>query len=256
MKGRYPKLLMILVAIVTILICYITLNEPIFMDSQAIRYPSVLLEDFSETGYYEIDPETILESLESSERDVFAPLKATPDAPIYSTSFLWKQADYLTIANSLQEFVWKETPANWNIHSMSFYGDCVYNPIGFDIAHITYYKESGLQRYDARMIGIYPLIRMVAWGAGENYPRSLFEKKEYINSGELTVTAEKAIQLADENGGRESRLAVGNACRISASISSNTQNWTVVYTDKTTYSIFEMTIDPYTAAFEILKSSR
>ena len=254
MKIKRAKPLFLLIAIVIVVFFYFVLNEPALMDSQEIRYPSVLLEGYDKTGYYRIIPETILESLELGDRDVFTALVATPDMPMYSTSFSWRQADYLNIANALQEFVWKEEPNNWNIHSMSFYGDCMYDPVGFDIVNITYYKETGLQKYDARMVGIYPLTQMVAWGASENYPRSILEKWKYIDPRKLMVTADNTLELAEKNGGSAARLAVDNACRISVLLSSSDQTWDVIYTGKNSSSVFEIKIDPFTGKHEDLKS--
>jgi len=249
MKKKYAKPSLFLIVTV-VLLCYIAINEPAFMDAQELRYPSVLLESYSETGFYEIDPETILGSLKTGKKNIFTSLKVIPDTPFYSMPFQWEQDDYLAIANALQEFVWQEKPTKWMIHSMEFYGDCKYNPIGFDIVNITYYKKNGLQKYDVRMIGIYPLTRMAAWGLGKNYPHSLFEQMDYIRPNDLAVTVNKALQLAEENGGKASRLAIDNECRISVSLSSSSQKWNIIYSDKSTYSVFDMNINPYTSEFD------
>ena len=257
MKNKGPKII-IIVLVITIIIsaCPILMREPIFMDSQQIRFPDVLFNSYGNRGSYEFNPETILESLKRGNEDVFTPIAEASREHIYSTSFPWKQSDYLMIADALHQFVWKETVEDWSLHDMVLYGDCQYNPIGFDIIKISYYKVTGLQQYSAHMIGIYPLSGEGEWGGGEKFPRSLFSRWNYIDLEKLKVTSEGALQIAEDNGGMLARLAANNQCSIQFSLSSYPYpRWRVTYySNRSPRQIFEMTIDAYTNKYEILST--
>lgn len=211
------------------------------------------LSDYFETRYFEIDPRTILESLDRRNVDVFLPLTATPDAfdKLYSVPPPWKQSDYLNISNALHRFVWNEDIDDWLIESMSFYGDCRYDPLGFDLFKITYFKDIGTQQYAAHEIDLFSLYGGAAVGGGTNFPKPLFGWKS-IDPERLNITAEDALRIAEDNGGKETRLSYKNECEISVLISSRRQIWMVgYYPDNTIGPIFEITINPFTGEFKI-----
>jgi hypothetical protein len=254
MKSNRAYKLWILIGIVTIIVASIVvMRDPIFMDSQEISYPDVLLSGYPDTGSYKFDSETILEALDRGDLDVFVPSSTPLAHPIPSS---WKQTDYLTIANALHRYVWKETLEDLTLHDLMFYGDCQSDPIKFDVINFTYYKTIPILQYTARMIVIYPLNGEVAWGGGANYPRSIFEKWKGINLQMLKITADDALQIAEDNGGREAHLSINNGCRVHISLSSNDQYWHVTYSDERAYNIFEIIIDAYTGEHKILNSNQ
>jgi len=243
--------LMIVIIGITLLVTYVV--NPVFMD-QVKKAPSGM-SDYFETADYTIDPTTILEDLSKGKKNIFMPLMATPEVyeKLYLSPFPWKQADYLNIANALHQYVWNETLDDWYVYNMSFYGNCRYDPVGFDLFQVTYFRDIGSQNYTTREIDIFPLYGGAATGGGTNFPRPLFGWKS-LELDKLKITVDDALRLAEENGGKESRLAFKNKCDISVFITSHGQSWKVLYYEDTNGKrIFEANIDPYTGEFDVQK---
>ncbi len=220
---------------------------------QGRSYPSTI-GTFRETGDYRINPKTILESLDQGETNVFIPILATPgpDMPLLpADSVPWTQSDYLKIANALSRLVWKETLAGWSVYYLAFDRECQDNPRGFDSADIIYYKtiEVNWQKvYTARYIQIYPLASEVRWGGGTNFPIS--DRWKDIDLAKFQISADDALRIGEENGGKEARSRVGNDCSISISTPdhNNDDRWDVGYY----YNVhFELIVDPYSGKHEI-----
>jgi hypothetical protein len=253
MKNKWSKLtVLILGLLIIILVGPILLRDPIFMDARERRSPDALFGSYSATGAVKLDAETILDSLQQRKMDVFVLTGETSGVQKYKSPFIWKQADYLLITNSLHQFAWKEAVDDWNLHSMIFLGECS-DQIGFDIARISYVKPIGLQEYSFHMIGVYPRAGEGEWGGG-NFPRSLFDRWYYIDLQKLAITLEDAIQLAEVNGGEQARLSVNNRCTVDVSLNPYPDpHWDISYSLVPT-RIFEMKIDAYTGKYEILNS--
>lgn len=256
-KANTIGLIFLLLVILAILIAGFVLLykvNPVF-DDQVLTAPNGLSSYF-ETTEYKIDPTTILENLKEGEKNVFTLVMATPetDERLYTEPFPWKQLDYLNIANALHQYVWKETLDGWHVFNLSFYGDCEYNTAGFDLFQVTYFKYVGSQQYTAHEIDIFPLYAGVATGGGTNFPRPLFGWNESLDLDRLKITANDALRIAEQNGGKDARLAFGNKCKISVFITSNDQKWTIIYhEDSDAKRIFEINIDPYTGKYKIQK---
>lgn len=241
---RISVIIIIFLTIVTIFACQLPGDkEP--------EYPSTI-GTFPETGNYAIDPETIIESLDHGVTNVFMPLLATPsvDTILPSGSIHWKQSDYLKVANALSQFVWKEPLDGWSIYHLDFNKECQDNPSGFDSANIIYYKTIGVgwqKMYTARWIQIFPLAAEVAWGSGKNFPIS--DGWNAINLTKFKITADDALRIAEENGGKEARSRVGNGCSILINARNHNKDdrWDLGYY----YGVnFEMIIDPYSGKHE------
>jgi hypothetical protein len=210
---------------------------------------------YDEIRYYTFEPGTLLLSLERNETDVFKPISKPIDDNIFpSGSFQWRQIDYLRVAEALYFSATANTLEDWKIYKMSFDRNCGDDPTGFDSAKITYFKEDGSSSYVAQAMYIYPLAKEVDWGKGNTrFPRPLFGWKS-IDIKRLKVTAEGALQVAEMNGGKDARLAVGNKCRISLLLPSNISNgdWDVFYNTDGTRTIFQVIINPYSGKYRIL----
>lgn len=222
-----------------------------------------LNSSYQDTGNYRINPETILEALDQGKTNIFTPILTASEAENTPNSvglYPWKQSDYLKVASALRQFIWKDNLENWRLYSMYFYRGCQDNPIGFDSGEMTYFKaRHGLFSYTTRVIDIYPSGGEVSWGGGANFPRSLSGWTS-LNLESLTVTADNALQIAEENGGKEFRLKVENACTIDVFInpnpdSSNDEDW-IVYYNNMGYSVFEMHINPYTSEIKVLDGNQ
>ncbi|MGB8982867.1 MAG: hypothetical protein WCC12_13415, partial [Anaerolineales bacterium] len=128
---------------------------------------------YRESGYYEIDPETILGALNRGETNVLVPFFGNPDReePYYD-SVAWTQSDYLKIANALSLETWSEPLdwRSWRVIDMNLIRSCENNPLGFATLTITYYRELGVKnwerQYITRLIEIYAWQGLVRWGSG------------------------------------------------------------------------------------------
>jgi hypothetical protein len=240
-KRLVKKILFIAMIAMIPFICTVAMNEPIFMDSQQYRYPDVLFSGYGDIGSYKFDPDTILTSLDKEDTDAFTLQLATSEVPIYSDPSSWKQSDYLKVANALQLFVSKESTDDWHLHSLSFYGECIHNPVRFDMARISFYKATGLQKYSARLIGIY--LQTGEFGGWKN-----------LDLQKMKITVEKALEIAEETGGKQARITVNNECRIYALLGPYSPGWLVTYSsfkDLSIDEVFEISINPYTGEYNI-----
>jgi hypothetical protein len=73
-----------------------------------------------------------------------------------------------------------------------------------------------------------------------------------INLSKLSVDAEKAVQLAEQNGGLEARMKVNSECKIYAMLG---DSWWLVFYELATSSndydvLLKINIDPMTGKFE------
>jgi hypothetical protein len=154
--------------------------------------------------------------------------------------------------------VWEETPENWNLYSVLFSRGCQDNTSGFDGADIIYFKEAvHSKNYTTHEIQIYPTSGGVSWGGGE-FPRPLFGWKT-IQLAILKITADDAIQIAEDTGGNKVRRTVENACDIHVFLKPNgdDDNWHVIYfPNNGNPPIFEMVINPYSGKHKILRGSK
>ena len=246
-------LLLILLLLFTMLFCILFTTKQ-FNLYKASRGPSGL-GSYPERGKYRINPETILASLEQGDIDIFVPISATSELgyPLFSPgSFPWKQSDYLKIANAVHQSVWQENLDGWRIYSMFYFIECQDYPIGFDGGEITFFRPTpNGPSYDIRTVIINPLSGEVEWG-GASYPRTMFGWKS-INLSELKITADIAFDVAEENGGRETRLEIENACRILLIFKPNGDNdgWSVIYSDGSQF-YFNIEINPYTGQYRVI----
>jgi len=122
------------------------------------------------------------------------------------------------------------------------------------MARISFYKATGLQKYSARLIGIYLQTGEADWGAGANYPRSLFGGWKNLDLQKMKITVEKALEIAEETGGKQARITVNNECRIYALLGPYSPGWLVTYSsfkDLSIDEVFEISINPYTGEYNI-----
>jgi hypothetical protein len=179
----------------------------------ASQYPD---GSFAHSGIYEIDPDTILESLDRGETDVFYPESETPQIPSTTKSVSWNQAEYQKIVDALSQFVWKESMIDWKLYRLFFRRGCQDIASGFVYADFTFFKEisiKGKKLYTVRSVFVSPQSKEIRWGGDTNFPRPLWGWKS-IDSEKIIVTAEEAVVRADEIGGKSLRISVQNQCQI------------------------------------------
>lgn len=178
-------------------------------------------------GYFKIDPEIVLESLDSGDKNVFIPLLEEPDEveAVTDVNIGWMQADYLKIASALGQSVWGD-PMNlrdWNVYDIAFEGSCG-NLTGFDSGKITYFKTVE-SVYITRLIEIHPRAGWVRWGDSETYPRPILQKWKSVNLHGSQITAEDALRIANDDA--KERFQIENNCSVIVGSPENNdpENW-------------------------------
>jgi hypothetical protein len=221
-----------------------------FLHDRELQYP-YSVTNFSDTGDYDINPHTILIDLKQSKRAAFIPIDKDPtevNNAYVNDAFSWQQSDYLRVADALQQFVWNDSLDDWKIFGMVFWRRCRDDLIGFDSADITFYKYNNQGGYKVREMDIYPSGGGVSVGAADNWPRPLFGW-ENIELSLLKVTADDALRIAEENGGKEFRVIYQNECDILLVLKPNPSNmddWSVYYNYQGNSKSFEIQINPFT----------
>jgi hypothetical protein len=207
------------------------------------------------SGDYQINPDTILDELNKGEINVFSSMVATPsldDELLPPGSFEWTQEDYLSISKALGQYVWKDDMADWSVYYISFEKDCLDEGDGFDSFDIIYYKAVKVDSenlYDTREINIRPLAKMVTWGSTSGYPRSFLSNWLNVDLRNFKVTADSALQIAENNGGKDARFRVNDSCLILVSSPYNNRNvWSVSYYGT---SLFHTVVNPYNGKFNV-----
>lgn len=218
------------------------------------RIPSYL-SSYPDVGYFKIDSEAVLISLNEGNTDVFTPLEEDPRLveSLTNVSFSWTQADILEIVTVLGQSVWNDTMdlTFWNVYDLYLRKSCGDDPNGFDFASITYFKTidvNGRKVYTTRHIEIDPYYSMVRWGSGATYPQPILHKWKGVDLAGSAVTAEDALRISEENGGMEARRKVNNKCLIQISPSKNSDIWTVYYIPP---ADFFMQVDLYTGEYKL-----
>ena len=192
-----------------------------------LRNPGYI-SSYWDTGYYAINPETILASLESGDDNVFMPLLIDPQditEDVTDMNISWTQADFLRIASALSRLVWDDPidSGGWNVYFISFGGSCS-DPAGFFSATITYFK-TGRTAYTTRLIEINPYLGYVAWGGEATYPKPILQKWNSVDLFGAEFTADDALRIVGEDAKERFQLQ-GNCGGIMSTPQNNDpENW-------------------------------
>ena len=186
-----------------------------------------LFSSYSDRGYYKIDPETILATLDGGRTDVFTPLLENPDEIQGETDMPihWTQADFLKIANTLGQFLWNDTMGlrDWDVNYVHLEGSCD-EPTGFHFASITYFKTRATL-YDTRLIEIDPKSGWVRWGDGGTYPKPIMHGWKSVDLLGAKITADDALRIASEDA--KKRFQFKDYCDVFMGTPqyNDSQNW-------------------------------
>ncbi len=226
-----------------------------YLHDRGINYPTGSAYELDVVDYYEIAPATILEDLNLGKTSVFQPTDQSSTVtvtPNYFDSFPWSQSDYLLVSDALNKLKSKES-SDWKVYGMIFNQSCQNELAGFDSAEITYFEYYKQQEsYRVHQIDIYPSSGTVSFMEKEPFERPLFGLKN-INLNLLFVSADAAVQKAEEKGGKEFRLQLNNACKIIVVSKPSTggNNWVVSYLANHSIDAFEIHINLYTGWYKI-----
>jgi hypothetical protein len=203
--------------------------------------------------YYAIEPETLLDMLESGNTNVFSPISEEPSLIPSSQQIpvSWRQDDYFTIANALFKYVWGETLDGWQLHTMDFALGCTKIDFGFQNGNFEFFrisKTNGRESRIVRIVNIDPRSKFIFVTENEYAPKLV--NWSSIGFVQNQLSADEIMQIADNDGGQEKRVSVENACDISmwlAPDSADYNGWEVNYTRRDDgTSMFRIQIDPYT----------
>lgn len=227
----------------------------------AHRYPTG--EPIEHQVIFRIDPQTILSALSHGQADVFLP---APVNPIYNNvpplqappSHSWKQQDFLRVADSVHQYVWNEPLKEYHLYSMSFTLPRCTDLARFDDAGFAFYQRQGDWYYLVHDIGIDLQFGYVYAGDNNGYYTGSW--KDIDLSKAVIQTAEQALSVAEQNGGRDSRLAASeeHECFITINLPQNlyehkSWTWQVTYwINSGASSIYEAVIDPLTGRVQVL----
>jgi hypothetical protein len=202
--------------------------------------------------YYTIDPRSLLNSLVQDGANLFSPIDTEPELPPpdQQVTVNWSQADYLRIVDALYRNIWQEPLDGWSLSNMSFALGCNKIDNGFQNAQFDFFqnvKKQDLEIRIVRFINIDPRSESVYVLESEYSPR--LTTWETIDLVQIRFSAKDALMIAEQNGGREKRISVGNSCDISVVISPGSasyRGWDVRYSNKNDSRIFRIQIDPLT----------
>ena len=209
-------------------------------------------------GLYTFNPETIFASLEQGEADVFTPYFGGPDEiELEYNPINWSQSDYLKIASALSQKVWGESlgSKNWNVESVYFAQSCKDNPKGFNRFHIVYYKDLGVtnwkRNYTTRLIDLEPWRGLAYWGGDAIFSSTLVSTWKNIGLEDFVISADEALQIAEERGGNETDKSHCSTISVSMYQHDN-EKWDVNYFA----AYFGMYIDANSGKYEILNTDK
>jgi len=216
----------------------------------------------SDIGYYRIDPKTILAELDRGETNVFTPLLEDPnlvEEPTHATAS-WTQEDFVEIASALGKLTWDDPMnlAEWSVYSILFHGNCQDDLRGFHSVDITLFKTvevNGEKAYTTRLIEINSESGWVRWGSGATYSRPILHRWSGIDLAGAKITADEALHIAEENGGKEARLQSANRCfiHVGSSMDDNA-NWHLDYF--LAPGVLSYSIDLNTGEYEVVNADQ
>jgi hypothetical protein len=237
MKNKSSNRPIVVVVISILVVCLIAEGINIVLDpfnDQERRYPGsgITLADYQEMGTFAVRSDTLLDSLSNNYGNAFQLSDPVPLVPEKKYQVLWRQQDYLKIANAAFNYKWEESPSSWSLYSMQFDTACQYSDVGFWRAFIVYYKSIWMGsslKYTTREIDVYPWVGFVEWGAESSYPHPILGWSG-IDLKRVKLPADDVLRVAEENGGKLARLAVGNKCDIHLNLyGSSTRGWVIYY---------------------------
>jgi hypothetical protein len=246
------RIILLLLILLFATLCMLSIPLSVLFNSAAFWEvgkgdASASVENYSKSGTYKIDANTVLDSI-SHNQVFFPPDTTTLNDPITTDELKWKQAEYLKVASAFFEFVWRESlDENWSVNRMIFDTSCKENPADFESATFVFYQQIFQQRklkYKARAIEILPLEGKISWGGDNTFYRPVFGAN-VIDLDELKISADEALNIAEENGGKAIRASFQNDCNLYLVLSGD--YWLVVYDPRVSnVSRLEVNIDPYT----------
>jgi hypothetical protein len=254
--NKYLIRVMGAVMFLLILIFIIILVYDNYLHRQEDLNSPGLLGSYWDTGYYKIDPETILTSLEDGNTGVFTPLLENPDGieEVANIPIRWTQTDFLKIASALGQFEWNDPMdlKDWSLYYISFEGSCG-DPMGFSFASIAYFK-AGTKRYTTRLIEIDPYFGWVRWGAERTYPKPILQKWNGVDLLRAKITADDALLIASKDAKERFQLTDNCGVLVSTPQNNDPANWYLRLFKDPDFITYTVNLDTGNFAFQKVKN--
>lgn len=250
MNKSFSKRLVIFASTLTILVISGTYLFFLYMGASR-EFPEPIYK------YYLFEPNSVLESLTQGNTNTFLPqsenFEPVSSEPVEIVQ--WSQMDYIRIAEAIHRQFWDNTLDDWKIQFMIFRADCEYVDQGpqqavFEFYRITdpLFQRTGFEE----TINIDPATKSIVLKNGNLNSRSEYSRS--IDLSRLKVSANEALKMAEDSGGREARLEIGNSCAVTAVLNpyEGSEGWNIYYYNKDSTNIFEINIDEQTRVYEII----
>jgi hypothetical protein len=173
---------------------------------------------YSDSYYFTYNAETILDDIKRGEEDILLPISVNEELEIIplEDATLWSQSDIIKIIDYIFEYVWQDSREGWELDLLYVGTDCQ-KINGFLGGRFRFVKsiKTGDKKHESRFVRtvfIQSRDRSIVVLDEEHYPRMFSWNTFDLNK--MKITAEQALQIAEENGGLENRLAVNNECFI------------------------------------------
>jgi len=185
---------------------------------------------------YSIDSNTILANISQGDIQVFNLLMATP--PVYpplSDSVKWGQDDFCKVAQAFYSAILKEKIADWQLTEIAFNLKCDEIDKGPQYVRFGFFRYLVVKKENVRLkrdLFITPNQNLVVFSETEYQP--VYEKWSVIDPSKIKIKIEDALEIAENNQGKEFRQQVDNQCSISANLDANgkySDGWFVAYTE-------------------------
>lgn len=244
MRKRAIKIALIIVGLVSIcLLCILSFPRELKKE-----------EEIGGTeGYYTFDAQGILTFISQGETVIFTPItEAEADNLPEGQPMPWRQEDYYQVA---QTFFRQEKGIDirqWHLNDIMAHAYCkdlVDGVIRFRRMNFKFFQILGEKGKEKR-ISYFVLIEP---GKGLLYINNIeyspvVYRWDVFPLDQIKVPAEKALEIAEKNGGKQARLRKQNNCFI---YTSTIDHWEVNYSN-----FFIVDIDESTGAYKVLRDIR
>jgi hypothetical protein len=212
----------------------------------------------SDTHYtYSIDSNSILVQLNRSEINYDSVFILEPgsvsNSPLFGrTNVKWELDDYYSIAQAVHHFEWGDNLSDWDLVDEVVYYDCTGIEDGAVGIFYRYSKVMGNSYYLSSMT-INPNSNILRTRHTEY---SLRISEWDIIDVERTLTADEALKIAEESGGKDECINENNLCSIEVFYDwspSHNLMWAIRYDSNDSGYFAKYYIDAYTGETESIR---
>ncbi len=214
-------------------------------------------------GLMAIDPDRILQLISHNPDQAFTPIFDL-DYPTYRDSVseiepvLWGQSDYLSIVETFFQVNWKDELANWELYDIYFSLSCSdadkmqYMQYADYTFHRILKNAKGPDTRIERRVYVQLHESLLEWGETEYSPD--YSSHRYYDLSQVKISAEEALRIAEDNGGRDYRLSQNNECSTSVFLKYSNwlfadYNWRVYYSRD-----YSVEVDKQSGTYKIISS--